>query len=48
MGLDERGIIAAVQIGTYAPLFVLAQWLGRREPDRRMGWGAIGGLSMRE
>ena len=41
MGLDERGIIAAVQIATYGPLLCLTPYLTWKEPDRRMGWHAL-------
>ncbi|KAI0735539.1 hypothetical protein C8Q76DRAFT_286066 [Earliella scabrosa] len=41
MGLDERGVIAAVQMATYGPLLCLTPYLTWKEPDRRMGWHAL-------
>ncbi|RPD58386.1 hypothetical protein L227DRAFT_601949 [Lentinus tigrinus ALCF2SS1-6] len=46
MGLDARGIIAAVQIATYGPLLFLATFLAWWEPDRRMGWAFLGLMSV--
>ena len=48
MGLDERGIIAAVQIATYGPLLCLTPYLTWKEPDRRMGWHALTMMAVRE
>ncbi|RDX56259.1 hypothetical protein OH76DRAFT_608389 [Lentinus brumalis] len=46
MGLDARGIIAAVQIATYGPLLFVAVFLAWWERDRRMGWAFLGVLSV--
>ncbi|KAI0724186.1 hypothetical protein C8T65DRAFT_691335 [Cerioporus squamosus] len=46
MGLDARGIIAAVQVATYGPLLFVAFFLAWWERDRRMGWLFLGAMSV--
>ncbi|KAI1797534.1 hypothetical protein LXA43DRAFT_1176877 [Ganoderma leucocontextum] len=41
MHLDERGIIAAVQVATYGPLLLIGLVLAVRESERRMAWAFI-------
>ena len=48
MHLDERGIIAAVQIATYGPLLFIGLTLAVREPERRMAWAFITLMSVRK